>query len=316
MTNSMTKKKLSEIYLNRYAERRRVNKSIKIDPISLKPVLFLIFSSGDAPISSGTGFIVNSGSRKLLFSARHCFTGYNHFTGSDISSRGRPERILMLMHVSNNMNVGVWREQKLYDELLNPKWFEHPAFGNIIDVAAIFIELGENDVVDPVVLESNRVEVWSGGVMVENYMGMNQSITDQIHVIGYPFSLNSAVGYPIWTSGYFASEPDYDLQFGVVLIDCRARAGQSGAPVYQRKIGAYESCNGEFLKISGRRAYSFVGLYSGRINKNSDIGIVWKSDLIKDIAESSQYGFYADRPTREKIGDVAHQFLKEAGENA
>jgi hypothetical protein len=30
----------------------------------------------------------------------------------------------------------------------------------------------------------------------------------------------------------------------------------------------------------------FLGIYSGRINKDSDIGIVWKAEAIRELIES------------------------------
>ena len=38
--------------------------------------------------------------------------------------------------------------------------------------------------------------------------------------------------------------------------------------------------------IGGEQITEFLGIYSGRVNKNSDIGIVWKASAIKELVNS------------------------------
>ena len=80
------------------------------------------------------------------------------------------------------------------------------------------------------------------------------------------------------------------------LIDCRARCGQSGSLViYYIKIGQIEYDNG-FTAVAKAEQSHLLGIYSGRINKESDLGIVWKTSVLREIitdgeisAEGSQF---------------------------
>jgi len=84
-----------------------------------------------------------------------------------------------------------------------------------------------------------------------------------------------------------ASEPD--INFGnlpVFLIDCRSRQGQSGSAVIAyRRGGMVAMANGGSAAFGGP-VYKFLGIYSGRINQESDLGIVWKASAIKELIDN------------------------------
>ncbi|MFT2214699.1 hypothetical protein ACLJYM_22860 [Rhizobium giardinii] len=56
------------------------------------------------------------------------------------------------------------------------------------------------------------------------------------------------------------------------LVDCRTRPGQSGSPVVAVRNGMIHRKNGN-IEMGGY-ASELLGIYSGRISENSDIGIV------------------------------------------
>lgn len=78
----------------------------------------------------------------------------------------------------------------------------------------------------------------------------------QVYVIGFPSSLSSGFGLPIWKSGYIASEPAYDVilggklsEFGgmrggtkipAIFIDSLTRSGMSGSPVFASYTGNWD----------------------------------------------------------------------------
>ena len=87
----------------------------------------------------------------------------------------------------------------------------------------------------------------------------------------------------MWSTGFVASEPDIDHGGRpIFLIDCRTREGQSGSPVIISRSSegylSYEdgSTVGEFIP-------QLLGVYSGRINPESDLGIVWKARAVVDL---------------------------------
>ena len=85
-----------------------------------------------------------------------------------------------------------------------------------------------------------------------------------------------------WSSGFVATDPDIDWSgLPVFLIDCRSRRGQSGSPVVLR-VGE--------PRLMGANTTRLIGLYSGRIRKESDLGMVWKTEAILELSESTHRG--------------------------
>ncbi len=93
-------------------------------------------------------------------------------------------------------------------------------------------------------------------------------------------------GLPVWATGFIASEPNLDLGgMPLLLIDCRTRRGQSGSPVIAcRNPGTVRlvSANQREVQLA-TSAYRFIGVYSGRINSESDLGYVWKASAVRDL---------------------------------
>ena len=107
--------------------------------------------------------------------------------------------------------------------------------------------------------------------------------SDAVSVVGYPFGQNAG-GFAIWATGFVASEPKVDYNdLPILLIDCRSRPGQSGSPVIlQRNSGMIFLENGSVVSDGSPRS-RFLGVYSGRINAQSDIGVVWKASAVREL---------------------------------
>ena len=124
--------------------------------------------------------------------------------------------------------------------------------------------------------------------ILEDNTNIQLNPSDTLSIIGFPFGLKSQGLLPIWITGFLAS--DYDIDYDKLpcfLIDSRTRKGQSGSPVIiARHDGQYIDKNGNFT-ITGTSKICFFGIYTGRINKDSDIGYVWKTKAIKEIINSS-----------------------------
>lgn len=92
----------------------------------------------------------------------------------------------------------------------------------------------------------------------------------------------------IWTRGAIATEPEAD--FGGLprfLIDSRTRPGQSGSPVlFYSAAGLVPTRDGGSAMYSGP-VTKLLGVYSGRINGQSDLGFVWKTRVIREIIVGS-----------------------------
>lgn len=111
--------------------------------------------------------------------------------------------------------------------------------------------------------------------------------SDAVSVIGFPFGMTAGGAFGVWATGHLASEPIVNFSdLPIQLIDCRTRPGQSGSPVIAyRSGGMVAMANGDSVAFNGP-VYRFIGIYSGRINAESDIGIVWRASAINELLQS------------------------------
>lgn len=81
----------------------------------------------------------------------------------------------------------------------------------------------------------------------------------------------------MWVQGTIATEPELDFDgLPRFLIDSRTRQGQSGSPVLAYYSGGAVPMADGSTAIMGGPMEQFLGVYSGRINDQSDLGYVWK----------------------------------------
>lgn len=236
----------------------------------------------ETKLSSGSAFFGRDQGNVFLFTNRHNVTGRDNNTGDTLSkSSGIPNILKVTVRKTrkndqqdNVSNVTFVVEINLYKdvEMLQPTWVEHK--NKRVDVVGIiFNQQGIDD--DAIIYD------------LDNSWRKSQ-IQDRISVIGFPFG-KSVFTSPIWVTGYIASEPDFDYEnLPSFLIDCRARPGQSGSPViYYIKVGQLEYDDG-FLASAKKEQSHLLGIYSGRINKDSDLGIVWKVNILKEIISNGE----------------------------
>ena len=152
---------------------------------------------------------------------------------------------------------------------------EHPKLGKNADIAALNIEWGTDISRIPYYLKNDLDSV-------------NLAIgpTEPLSVIGFPFGLSLSGKFPIWVTGTLAQElshmTDENPSF---LIDCRTRPGQSGSPVVAYRSSGYRFIDGSKIvsRLTTDDAWEFMGIYSGRINDEADLGIVWHVDAVRDL---------------------------------
>jgi hypothetical protein len=100
-------------------------------------------------------------------------------------------------------------------------------------------------------------------------------VMQDVFIVGYPFGLNHGYLWPLWIRGSVASEPTLlftykDDEYPLFLVDSRTRPGNSGSPVFLRRRHFTETAADDALPRS-----RLIGVYSGRINEQSDLGIAW-----------------------------------------
>jgi len=102
-----------------------------------------------------------------------------------------------------------------------------------------------------------------------------------VSIIGFPFGFSSYGKFPIWKTGQVASDLDIDIdQLPLFYIDAATRGGMSGSPVICR-ANSYSTKKG--FTMSSGYSQKFLGIYSGRLPNDSDIGKVWKAKCLDEI---------------------------------
>ena len=223
-------------------------------------------------LSTGTAFVVQSSGGPLLLTNRHNVTGRDNRTGALLSkTAAEPNEIVISHHVRGRLGSWTKRTEPLFlGELFKPRWHEHPVYKEKAD----FVALPLTQLIDielfpcPITEQSPHIVVGPA---------------EPVSVIGFPFG-NSARGFPIWATGFVASDPDINYDdLPILLVDCRTRQGQSGSPVVAfRSAGLIKYSDGSSIAMSNGQA-RFMGIYSGRMNVESDIGIVWKASAIREL---------------------------------
>lgn len=224
------------------------------------------------PLSTGTAFVVNTPTKgPHLITNRHNVTGRHQESGALLSKTGGIPSDIKINHNRKGFS-GQWvqRTEALH---INgkPRWVEHPALGPKADFIALplsqltDVELYPYDPVNP----GPAIQVGPA---------------DSVSVIGFPFGITAGGFFAVWATGFLASEPDINFNnLPIVLVDCRSRQGQSGSPVLAYRAGGAVAMKNGGSSIFSGPVEKFIGIYSGRINDESDLGIVWKAEAIADL---------------------------------
>jgi len=247
-----------------------MNGKISIEPQSVKS-LFVQMYFNEIQLGSGTAFIVKKDDDNILITAKHNLTG-RHFETNECLSEEKavPNKLVIFHHVKNKL--GEWAKQtySLYKDMDNcsePIFLTHDS----ADVAALTIDCGQ-------------YEVYSYDVYFEPKIRIMPA--ESVSVIGFPFGLRHGGYLGLWVSGTIASEPEIDYdEMPCFLIDCRTRKGQSGSPVIVCKKGMYKDKQGNTNIITGDIT-ELLGIYTGRINIESDLGYVWKLKAVHQLLEA------------------------------
>lgn len=231
-------------------------------------------------LSTGTGFIVTTAIGPALVTNRHNVIGRDQITGKPLSTNGGlPNEILIhyLEPFKRDSFLPVWvgRVEPLYDDGTlegTPLWREHPRLGAKADFVALPLTRTDGIVTHPYELSEGKE--------------IALKVPETVSVVGFPFGISVGGRFAVWATGFIASEPDIDYtNLPVLLIDCRTRQGQSGSPVIAHRTGLVERTDGSQVMLSGPIS-RFIGIYSGRINKDSDLGMVWKASAVQELIRS------------------------------
>ncbi|WP_313570031.1 hypothetical protein [Comamonas terrigena] len=246
--------------------------------------LFIEMYFGETLLSSGTSFLAanDQQSHCALITNRHNVTGRRQDTGACLSKTAAiPDNIVIYFH-KNGERTDEWIPIKLplYRTDGSPYWIEHPRLGCKADVVALNLSWGN--------------DVWKMPYYMKTKHDRSNILVgpaEPISVIGFPFGLSSFGKFPIWATGFLAQEIDLITPDNpVFLIDCRSRQGQSGSPVIaHRPSGARrKEGNRTIATLSPENTWEFLGIYSGRVNQESDLGMVWHVTVVEELLEGAE----------------------------
>ncbi|CAI0940850.1 Uncharacterised protein [Serratia liquefaciens] len=257
----------------------------EIEILTFKP-LFVEMYFDEQKLSSGTAFLAANDreSHCVLITNRHNVTGRNQETNECLSKTcATPNNIVIYFH--KNKSVGEWLKVKLplYREDETPYWIEDPVLGAKADVIALNLNWGSDVSKVPFYIKTNLDR--------DNlYVGPG----DTVSVIGFPFGVSSFGKFPVWATGSLAQELLLMTDDNpVFLIDCRARQGQSGSPVVAYRTGGYRKYqDGNISSVmSATPKWEFLGIYSGRVNSESDLGRVWHVSVIERVLNAAEQDY-------------------------
>jgi hypothetical protein len=229
------------------------------DPWS-RQVLFLEMYFGDELISTGTGFIIAT-DRPYLITALHCLTGREPVTLINKSKTGAWPNFVSYSGWYCKGREPLYRDDNKPAE--SRRCYLLHERGSRIDVTAIPLRARPPD----------HSILYNGFIdPEENSRWIRLYVSQTCHIIGYPEGLairpSPDVVFPVWKTGTIASEPYVDVdEDPKLLVDARTYRGMSGAPVIVR-VQNYTR---------------LVGVYSGRTDDRSDIGFVFKPNVVNEV---------------------------------
>jgi hypothetical protein len=236
--------------------------------------------------NSATAFVANHDGMKYLVTNWHVVTSRDPADGSNLHPAAAwPNNLVVLFaHVDATTSAVSWAPEQLalYDSDGRPEWFEHPEHGRRVDAVALALT--------GLTHEPPAYEV------EESPDSLVAGVAEGVSIIGFPFGTTGGAALGIWVQGTLATEPSVDYNAApCFLVDSRTRPGQSGSPtILYAPPGATRrnKSGGTVMGIVPPR-WDLLGVYSGRINKNSDLGFVWKVSAIREIIEGQTRGTIA-----------------------
>jgi hypothetical protein len=183
---------------------------------------------------------------------------------------------MVLQHVAGQLGQWTPRTETLYAQG-KPRWYEHPVRPLDIDVAVLPL------------LDDSGIEVYGYDPWATNRI-LSAQLSEPLNIIGFPFGVTSGGALGIWVRGFIATDIALDwIDLPCFLVDSRTRHGQSRSPViaYSPAGAATHVASGGLATLA-QDLEEFFGVYSGRINEKSDLGIVWKAKVVCDIIDGKK----------------------------
>lgn len=244
--------------------------------------LFVLAIGNGQELGTGTGFTVSHDGQPYLITNYHVAAGREPRSGQPRHASGAVPDTLRIVHLLP-AQPGKLEWETREERVLEPSseralWLQHPVHGRRVDVVAVPLQNTLGTELHPYDLAGAAPALKVGPA-------------DGVSIVGFPFGMTGGGAFGIWTRGFIASEPEVDFNdLPSFLVDARTRPGQSGSPVIAYSDGgATPTADGALAFFAGP-VTNLLGVYSGRLNEQSDLGLVWKIQAVRDILEAQQSG--------------------------
>ncbi len=239
--------------------------------------LFLVTLCNGVDVSTATGFVVERSGSAYLITNYHVLAARNPVTGANLhSSAAWPDEVVILHNLANELGSWCGEREPLRDTR-GPRWLVHPTQQQRVDVVALPLT------------KTAGYELYSHAL--EGGPDLALGVAQQLSIVGFPFGRTGGGAFGIWVQGTVATEPAVDFDgLPCFLVDSRTRQGQSGSPVLIYNAGGMVPMSDGGVAMFGGPVERLIGVYSGRISAESDLGVVWRRDVISEIIDGSQRG--------------------------
>ena len=222
-------------------------------------------------LAVGTAFLARRRKALYLVTNRHNLSGRDTNSNQPMHfSAAVPDSVRILQHAVSEGLSWIVTEKRLYDDDGLPLWFEHPQLGRLVDVVALPISQG-NFFAFPYLIKESVVPSINLGAPV-SVIGFRNGLADKASMFGR------------WVDGVVV-ETQTDNELPRFLIKSPAITGNSGSPVISnhQETVIYEYKG--VARVHDRPLESLLGVYSGRVDANSNLGYVWNAAVIRDITD-------------------------------
>jgi hypothetical protein len=250
-------------------------------PVVRRPSIASLLVTPQRPgvkLGTATAFVTEHAGQQFLVTNWHVVAGRNPLTGRTLSPHAAVPTQLGVMHHARGP-LGNWIEEAvaICDDEERPLWLEHPTYGRKVDVVAIPLPASDQISVYPYKPSDPGPQIKTGP-------------SDPVSIVGFPFGQTGGGALGIWVQGFVATEPQINFNnLPCFLVDSRTRPGQSGSPVVAFRTGTWVDDN-DSVSVTTGSVERLLGVYSGRINEESDLGYVWKISALLEILESGVRG--------------------------
>ncbi|MFV0516953.1 MAG: trypsin-like serine peptidase [Aminipila sp.] len=238
------------------------------------------YTEEEIELGTATGFVVKYNNINFLVTNRHVLSGVNTNDKTVINKNGAiPNLLRIFHHVEPNLTIhgyGAWalRYENLIDQCGKTRWYSHPKWDST-NTMEYYLEKNIDIAVLPLVnidrVGFHYIDIFANEITTNLPPGISVSI------VGYPLAISNDL-FPIWKTGHIASDITTHHSQLYFYIDATTRSGMSGSPVYYRNYFQYS-------RDTIHTQTYLIGLYSGRIHKESEIGIVWRQKYIQETIE-------------------------------